>query len=97
MGSMVYHDQDGVRRTLLWDNDHPNQFHTKTEIDIEQLIDNNQILQDTYKQGKDNKLLARIPMTIYEQSIHEEWTEEQWARWLNDPQNKPFRIWQGRV
>ena len=30
-----------------------------------------------------NKLLARIPIEIYERSVHEQWSEDDWARWLN--------------
>ena len=44
-----------------------------------------------------NKLLARIPVTIFERSVHEGWDEGDWARWLNSSEAAPFRIWQGRV
>jgi hypothetical protein len=36
-------------------------------------------------------------MTIYEQSIHEGWTDKDWAKWLNDPDNRAFRVWRGSV
>ena len=42
-----------------------------------------------------NKLLARIPVTIFERSVHEGWDEGDWARWLNSSEAAPFRIWRG--
>ena len=44
-----------------------------------------------------NKVVARIPITIYERSIHEDWDEGDWKRWLNSTEAAPFRIWGGRV
>ena len=35
-----------------------------------------------------NKLLARIPITIYERSVHEQWDEGDWARWLNSQRGR---------
>jgi hypothetical protein len=98
MGSMVYSDADGVQRTLLWDEEQPGVFQTKTTMDLEQIIDNNAILAAEHPTRLGgNKYVARVPLTIYEQSIHEDWDENDWKRWLNDPQNAPFRIWKGRV
>lgn len=98
MGSLVYADADGVQRTLLWDEENPNQFVTKTTMDLERIIDNNRALTELHptKLGG-NKYVARVPLTIYEQSIHEDWDDNDWKKWLNDPQNEPFRIWKGRV
>ena len=42
-----------------------------------------------------NKLLARIPIEVYERSVHEQWDEGDWARWLNSSEAAPFRIWSG--
>jgi len=97
MGSFVYHDQDGVQRTMLFDDADPDTCVVKTSMDIEKLIDNNREFADMHPTGTANKLLARIPMTVYETSIHENWGDDDWKKWLNDPQNKPFRIWPGRV
>jgi hypothetical protein len=44
-----------------------------------------------------NKLLARIPIEVYERSVHEQWDEADWARYLNSAEAAPFRIWRGRV
>ena len=44
-----------------------------------------------------NKLLARIPIEVYERSVHEQWDEADWARYLNSSEAAPFRIWRGTV
>jgi hypothetical protein len=42
--------------------------------------------------------LARgVPITVAEKAMLEGWDEQDWARWLDDPANAAFRVWQGRV
>jgi hypothetical protein len=43
--------------------------------------------------------VARVPMVIYEQAVREGWANDQdrWRKWLNDPDNKDLRVWQGAV
>lgn len=50
-------------------------------------------------QSKDMKLAARIPITVVEQAMREGWFNDKarWRRWLNDPDNRGFRVYQGRV
>lgn len=93
----VYVDGNGVRRTLYYREDDPDTFGINTEVDVEQLVKNNAALAELHPQRSTNKLVARAPLTVYEQSIRENWTDEQWKRWLNDPDNRMFRVWQGRV
>lgn len=95
--SKVYVDGNGVRRTLHWSEDDPDTFGVNTEVDVEQLVKNNAALAELHPQRSTNKLAARVPLTIYEQSVIEDWDEERWKRWLNDPDNAMFRVWPGRV
>ena len=63
-----------------------------------QAIENNKIVREQHPRRGTNKLLARaVPMTVYERSIVENWDDDDWKRWLNDPDNAAFRIWPGRV
>lgn len=93
----VYHDQDGVRRTVYWEDDKPDDFGINTEVDVSQLVDNNKALAELHPQRSMNKLVARVPLTVYEQSLREKWDESKWKRWLNDSDNRAFRVWQGQV
>lgn len=96
----TYYDRNGVRRTLVVDESLPGAFGVKTEVDLERLIENNAALAEealAHSPRSVNKLLARVPLTIYEQSVHEQWDEADWKRWLNDPDNAAFRVWKGQV
>lgn len=94
-----YHNRDGVKRTLIHDdaNRHQIRIHTQVEMDsVLASIEMEKNLPVTNPRSP-NKLVARVPMTIYEQAHHEGWDEAKWKQWLNDPDNKAFRIWPGRV
>jgi hypothetical protein len=94
----VYRDADGVRRTAIWEDDNPSELTVKTEIDLTQAVDNNAILRETHPRRSTNKLVARgVPLTVAEQAIREQWSDRDWAKWLDDPDNAAFRVWQGRV
>ena len=97
MTSRVYKNSDGVRRTILTDADRPGEFTVKTEQDVEPVLDSVERDRAMMAHNGHNKLLARIPVTIFERSVHEGWDEGDWARWLNSSEAAPFRIWQGRV
>lgn len=94
----VYVDDGGVRRTLISDDDAPAVIRVYTEVDMSAVVENNHIYRDIQNPRSTNKLVARgIPMTVYEKSILEDWDDNDWKKWLNDPDNAAFRIWQGRV
>lgn len=95
---LVYRDSDGVRRTLIADKEEGN-LAVFTEFDAEQFIKTNRALAETHVQGSDNKLVARVPITVVEKAMVEGWfdDEEAWRKFLNDPENRDFRIWPGRL
>src|SRR5262247_1028138 len=94
----VYRDDGAVRRTMIWEDDRPDIVHVKTELDLAQAIENNKILRDLHPRRSTNKLIARgVPLTVAEQAMREQWDEAKWAKWLDDPDNAAFRVWQGRV
>jgi hypothetical protein len=93
----VIRDRDGVRRTLLWDDEDPEQVTVHTQQDVEPVLDSVERDRAIMKHDGVNKLLARIPVSIFERSVHEGWDEGDWARWLNSSEAAPFRIWRGQV
>lgn len=94
----VYRDSDGVRRTMITDDDRPDDINVFTEVDMTGVYETNKIMRELHPEKSTNKLLARgIPMTVYEKSILEDWDDNKWKQWLNDPDNAAFRIWEGRV
>ena len=95
--AFVYEDRNGVRRTLIADDERPDQFTVKTEQDIEPVLESVARDRELMSHNGVNKLAARVPIEIYERSIHEEWSEGDWKRWLNSSDAAPFRIWKGRL
>jgi hypothetical protein len=94
----VYRNSDGVRRTSIVDEETPHKLTVFTEVDMTQAIENNKIARELHPRRSMNKLLARsVPMTVVEKSIHEQWDDNDWKKWLNDPDNAAYRIWPGRV
>lgn len=49
--------------------------------------------------GKDFRLAALVPETVLNQAFTEGWFHDQdkWKAWMNDPNNRDFRVWNGRV
>ena len=86
-----------IRRTLLTDPEQPYKVVVQTQVELPDLERNNRELAELHPRRSTNKLLARVPMTIWERSIHEQWDDDDWGRWLNSEEAKPFRVWPGRV
>ena len=95
--AFVYEDRDGVRRTLIADDERPDRFVVNTEQDLEPVLESVARDRELMANNGVNKLAARIPVSIYERSVHEQWSESDWKRWLNSAEAEPFRIWKGRV
>src|SRR5688572_26862170 len=94
----VYRNDGAVRRTSVVDPDKPGEVGVYTEVDMTQAIENNKIARELHPRRSMNKLVAKnVPMTVVEQSIREQWDDNDWKKWLNDPDNAAFRIWPGRV
>ena len=94
----VYRNDGAVKRTMIWEDDDPSTVTVLTELDLEQAIRNNRIMEELHPRRSTNKVLARgVPLTVYEQSVREDWDDARWKQWLNDPDNAAFRVWRGRV
>jgi hypothetical protein len=94
---ITYQDRDGVRRTSIVDDDRPDELVVQTEQRLDEILDSVERDRATMSHNGVNRLLARIPIPIYERSVHEQWDEGDWARWLNSSEAAPFRIWRGNV
>lgn len=96
---ILYRNSDGVRRTFLLDWEKPNEFVVHTEVEMDEVLKNIAVDREAElsKRFKTNRVLARVPMTVYEQSLLEQWDEADWKKWLNDPDNAAFRVWPGQV
>jgi hypothetical protein len=94
---LTYYSADGVTRTSIVDDADPDKFRVFTEVQMDEVLKGIERDRELLDPKSTNKLLARVPMTVMEQSIHEQWDDNDWKKWLNDPDNAAFRVWQGRV
>jgi len=95
---VVYRDDGTVKRTMIWEDDAPETVHVYTEQDLTQAVANNKILSELHPRRSTNKVIARgVPIHVAEKAMLEGWDEKDWARWLDDPDNRAFRVWHGRV
>jgi len=48
---------------------------------------------------KELRPVAEVPMVVIERAMREGWINDQaaWRRWLNDSDNRAFRVWGGRI
>jgi hypothetical protein len=97
---LVYRDSDGVRRTMVTNDEAPGQIRVFTEVQMDEVLESiKRAREDDASRGfaPMNRHLARVPMTVYEQSLLEQWDDARWKRWLNDPENEAFRVNRGHV
>lgn len=93
----TYRNADGVRRTAITDDERPDELVVHTEQVLDEVLASVERDRAVMSHNGVNKLLARIPIEVYERSVHEQWDEGDWARWLNSYEAAPFRIWKGTV
>jgi hypothetical protein len=93
----VIRNRDGVRRTLMTDSEDRTRFHVITEQNVDEVLESIKRDAENHRERSTNKLLARIPMTVYEIAVHQGWDEDDWRRYLNSSEAAPFRIWKGQV
>ena len=72
-------------------------YHTTQ--DVAPIIEHTKAIRETVKPGKDLRHVAEVPMVIYQKALREGWANDkaQWKKWLNNPDNKVFRTWQGKI
>lgn len=98
MGRLTYYSAHGfVRRTIHTDPSNPYEFTQETtQFYPDDFAQRNRELGE--EQTGSMKLIARgVPVHVYEQSVREDWDDRRWAQWLNDPDNRAFRVWPGSV
>jgi hypothetical protein len=87
-----------TRRTDYWHADSEG-VAIESRQDVEPIIEANKAEQAMYQGSKGDKFAARIPLAIYEDLVRRGIANDsrKFKRWLNDPDNRAFRVWQGRV
>ena len=71
-------------------------FAIETREDVEPLIEVAKDLSEL-QPSKDLRHAAVVPQFVLDQSLREKWGPDDWRKWANDPGNKAFRTWPGRL
>lgn len=94
----VYRDADGVKKTMLWDDEDPDKVTIKTEQVLDEILDG--IARDSeIRQSGDNRTVARLPRTVYEDLVFRGIADDEtkFKAWLNSSEASPWRTWKGDV
>jgi len=89
---LTYRDADGVRRTLITDDERPGVVVVHTQQDIEPILDSVARDRELFKHNGPNKVIGRVPVAVAEKAVLEGWDEGDWRKWWNG-EGRPFRIW----
>ena len=70
----------------------------ETRQDVTHIVEAAKILSEETP-DKDFRLAAVIPQTVLDQALIDGWFHDKkaWKRWANDPNNRDFRVWKGRL
>jgi hypothetical protein len=94
---IVYREANGVRRTMILDDDNPSRVVVQTDQDLTEILTSIAHKRETLRPGADIKPVATIPIEIFERMMREGWGPDDEAKWLNSSEAAPFRIWRGNV
>jgi hypothetical protein len=94
---ITYREADGVRRTMILDDENPTRVVVKTEQDLTEILAGIARDREFSQAGKDIKRMATIPIEIYERMVREGWGPDDEAKWLNSAEAAPFRVWRGNA
>jgi hypothetical protein len=92
----IYRDADGVRRTVIWDDEDPDQVVVQTEQDVEPILESAAARRDNHDPRRDMWGVGMVPVAVWERAVLEQWDEGDWKKFWNG-EGKPFRTAPGRV
>lgn len=92
--------EGALRTDVVTDAHDANRGIIVTKQDVSGVLRNVRAMKENEKLKKqDLRPVAEVPMVIVEKAMQEGWYNDPaaWKRWLNDPDNKAFRVWEGKV
>lgn len=94
-----YNPATGKKSTLILDDDAPDKMHVSWEQDVSDIVKQNRWDEENHKSGGDMKFAARIPLAVWNhlQEVGIAKDPEALKKWLNDPENREFRVWKGHL
>ena len=88
----------GSRRLTIYHEMSDGKHIIETRQDAAHIVEAAKIMADETP-GKDFRHAAFIPQVVMDQAMIEGWfhDKKKWKEWANDPNNRAFRTWQGRL
>jgi hypothetical protein len=88
----------GVKEYQHIDQMRPDDLIIETVQDCTDILEQVKLDRDA-PVGKEWRLVARFPLSFYDQAAREGWINDRakWRRLLDDPDLKGFRVWGGRI
>ena len=100
MSMKILHEKwGGVVRWISPAPGNDRELLVQDEQEVASLLRANSRDGDIDQTGNHFRLVARVPLPIMQKAKREGWVndKEKWRAWLNDPDNRAFRVWPGRV
>jgi hypothetical protein len=91
----TYQDANGVRRTLIWDDETPDEVTVHAEQNLDEILPGIERDRVLLNQRGPNKHLARIPAAHADRVLRMD--DDELKAYLNSSDAAPYRIWEGRV
>ena len=91
----VYQDAYGVRRTLIWDDETPDEVTVHAEQNLDEILPGIARDRVLLNQRGPNKHLARVPAVHADRVLQMD--DDELKAWLNSDEARDYRIWEGRV
>lgn len=100
-------DQRGDHRIFTHTDENHSSTHDRfviaSEMECDAVIKQNRMLREYREHGRKTgeetfRLVARFPAPIVEQAMQQGWfhDDDEWAKRVNDPQYRDFRVHEGR-
>jgi len=93
------YDQFGHAVRTLHVDQATGDFTTHLALDCEPIVEQNKAERERQTGKETFRKVASVPVHVVEQAMREGWfhDDKAWARWLNDGDNRDFRVHEGRV
>ena len=95
---LILEQNANYAEVAYFDEERPQDLLIKTFEDCEPIIERAKMLSEM-EPGKEFRHSAIIPKHVLDKAHREGWfhDKQKWRDWANDPANRAFRTWPGRL
>ncbi|BDU31871.1 hypothetical protein TUMSATVNIG1_24800 [Vibrio nigripulchritudo] len=101
-GTWTLVDHDPMTGRMVWRTEQDGMTHFRTDYPVDAVIDDNEraFNESLHQRFGDGQRIASIPLNVYFDQLHEahlQGDKQYLSQWLNDPNNRAFRTFKGKV